>query len=86
MTPVARKWPRDVFSLGHVALPFSPDDPLYGRGDGVERRRIQIGALALRGERGVLSVPGGEMLRIRWNPFHAWQERRILEFVGLGPR
>ena len=23
-------WPRNVFSLSHVALPFPPDDPLYG--------------------------------------------------------
>ena len=35
MTPVSESelglaWPQDVYSLAHVALPFPPDDPLYG--------------------------------------------------------
>ncbi|MEM9018338.1 MAG: alpha/beta fold hydrolase, partial [Verrucomicrobiota bacterium] len=25
------EWPREIYSLSHVALPFSPDDPIYGR-------------------------------------------------------
>ena len=27
------RWPPDVYSLGHVALPFSPLDSLYGGPD-----------------------------------------------------
>ena len=27
---VAPRWPNDVISLSHVALPFRPDDPVYG--------------------------------------------------------
>jgi alpha-beta hydrolase superfamily lysophospholipase len=81
--PMGARWPDDVFSLSHVALPFPPDDPLYGRGDGKERDHIEIGLAAYRGERGVLAISATDMLRLKWNPFHAWQERYMLEFIGL---
>jgi alpha-beta hydrolase superfamily lysophospholipase len=86
VSPLGVAWPLDLFSLAHVALPFAPDDPLYGPGDGSEGPRVRIGGLALRGERGVLSVSADEMLRIRWNPFHEWMVGRMLEFTGLAPR
>ena len=38
---------------------------------------------AARGERGVLRISPGDMLRIRWNPFYSYLEGRVLEFVGL---
>ncbi len=81
--PMGTRWPDDVFSLSHVALPFPPDDPLYGRGDGEQRDHIEIGLAAYRGERGVLAVSATDMLRLKWNPFHAWQERYLLDFIGL---
>ena len=28
--PTGLDWPGDFFSLSHVALPISPDDPIYG--------------------------------------------------------
>jgi alpha-beta hydrolase superfamily lysophospholipase len=76
-------WPQGVFSLSHVALPFPPDDPLYGRVIDAGATHVQLGELALRGERGVLSISGDDMLRQTWNPFHAWMQRRLLEFVEL---
>ena len=42
-----------------------------------------LGEIALRGERGVLQIPSGDMLRQRWNPFHPYVEKRRLEFTGL---
>ena len=50
------EWPDQVFSLSHVALPFSIRDPLYGDG-GEESPGIHIGSVALRGEHGVLQIP-----------------------------
>ena len=47
-----------VFSLSHVAVPFPPDDPLYGyefRGD----HHVQLGRIAVRGENGVLGCRTG---------------------------
>jgi len=76
-------WPPDVFSLSHVALPFPPGDPLYGGRPDTPSPGIHLGDLALRGEHGVLHVSAAAMLRLRWNPFWAYQERRILEFLEL---
>ena len=76
-------WPKGVYSLSHVALPFSPNDPLYGGPDAGNSPGIKLGDLALRGERGVLQIPAAAMLRLRWNPFYPYMERRLLEFVRL---
>jgi len=76
-------WPSSVFSLSHVAVPFAPSDPLYGDGSGPPSPGIHLGTVALRGERGVLQVSASSMLRVLSNPFHAFAEQRMLEFLGL---
>ncbi|MCB1086568.1 MAG: alpha/beta fold hydrolase [Verrucomicrobiae bacterium] len=78
-------WPKGIYSLSHVSLPFSPNDPLYGNGESPDARRdYPLGNLALRGERGVLQVSAADQLRLRWNPFYGYLESRILAFVGIG--
>jgi len=79
-TDLALNWPENVYSLSHVALPFPPDDPLYGIEAVGSAARLQLGDLALRGERGVLQVPASEMLRLRSNPFYSLLEEKILAF------
>jgi hypothetical protein len=37
--------------------------------------------MALRGERGALRISAVDMLRLRWNPFYYYLEKRVLEFV-----
>jgi alpha-beta hydrolase superfamily lysophospholipase len=76
-------WPEGLYSLSHVALPFSPNDSLYGGPDAGNSPGIALGDMALRGERGVLQIPAAVMLRLRWNPFYPYMERRLLEFVRL---
>jgi alpha-beta hydrolase superfamily lysophospholipase len=76
-------WPREIYSVSHVALPTPYDDPLYGGDPEVESPGVQLGRLAYRGERDVLRVPPSAMLRLQWNPFYPWMEERILEFMGL---
>ena len=76
-------WPDGIYSLAHVALPFPPQDPLYGGHSKEKSPGIRLGDIALRGERGVLQIPASEMLRLRWNPFYPYVERRVLEFLGL---
>ena len=44
---------------------------------------IRVGNLALRGERGALRIPPGDMLRQRWNPFYPWLAIRIHGFCDL---
>jgi hypothetical protein len=72
-----------VFSVGHLALPFSPRDPLYGGPDAGPSPGVQLGNAALRGETGALRVSAKALLRIHWNPFHDYVEARILDFMGL---
>ena len=76
-------WPESVYSLSHVALPFPPDDPVYGGELAAPGPGIALGNLALRGERKVLQVPAADMLRLRYNPFFDYLEYRLLVFMGL---
>ncbi|MBZ0111027.1 MAG: alpha/beta hydrolase [Thermoanaerobaculia bacterium] len=87
--PLDLFWPSEVFSLSHVAIPFPPDDPVYGIG---EPGGFGIGSLAPRGEKSVLLIPPSLLVRLRYNPFFPYLERRLLEFVeplsaaaGTGP-
>ncbi len=82
--PLGLAWPDDVISLSHVDLPFPPDDPLYGRDPPEGSGRIFLGQLAIRGERGVLKVPGQWLLRLRHNPFYYYQAHRVLDWIKRG--
>jgi alpha-beta hydrolase superfamily lysophospholipase len=82
-TPLGMKWPRGIYSLSHVALPFPKSDQLYGRPSSADNSKLQLGNLDFRGERGVVQIPASAMLRLRWNPFYPYIEQRLLEFVQL---
>ncbi len=79
----AMAWPADVYSLSHVSLPFPPDDPTYGSDESVKSPGIRLGTVALRGEKNVLQVSSHDMLRLRYNPFYSYLERRTLAFMNL---
>jgi alpha-beta hydrolase superfamily lysophospholipase len=79
---LAAEWPRNVFSLSHVALPFPPDDPLYGYDAPRTGRHIQLGRIEVRGENGVLNVPGWMLTRQRSNPFHGYLVDRVERWFG----
>ena len=73
-------WPAGVFSLGHVAIPFPPDDPVYGltpAADGLPR--FALGAFPARGESGALLVPPGMLARLRSNPFFSVIRSKVEE-------
>ena len=76
------EWPRTVFSLSHVALPFPPDDPLYGYQAEPATGHVQLGSIEVRGENGVLTVPTWALTRQRSNPFHAYLLERIDGFLA----
>ena len=79
-------YPREVFSLSHVALPFPPSDGLYGNApDPAEDFGVNFGAMAARGEVGVLIVSMDSLTRISWNPFFSYVITRI-EQVIASPR
>ncbi len=78
--PLHLSWPRGVISLSHVALPFAPDDPLYGQGPPAEEDVLFLGQMAIQGERDLLKIPYSFLLRIRYNPFYVFLETRVLEW------
>ena len=79
--PLATSWPPAVYSLSHVAVPFSIHDPLYGGEPEGEGDVIHLGVLAPRGERGVLTVSPGQFLRITYNPFFPYLEERVAGWI-----
>jgi len=74
-------WPRDVISLSHVALPFPPDDPLYGQKIPQGKELVFLGDLAIRGEQGILKLPLEWMLRLRYNPFYSYLQESTLQWI-----
>ena len=73
-------WPNGVISLSHVALPFPPDDPLYGRRPPDNDDVLFLGEMAMQGERGLVKLPDDWLLRLRYNPFYKVVETRMLEW------
>jgi len=79
--PLPYQWSKGLYSLSHLALPISPNDPLYGNENAPKSPGIQLGHLAIYGETGVLQIASSSLLRQRWNPFHGYIKGRVLEFL-----
>jgi len=81
--PTGLRWPHETYSLSHVALPFRPDDPVYGATPPPAPWKFMfLGNVALYGERGVLSVSPGGFARLRYNPFFPYVETRLGEYLA----
>lgn len=82
-------WPSTLVSLGHVALPFPPDDPVYGFIPGSGHNGVpSIGSWLLRGENGAVTITLGSLTRLRSNPFWALIDEEVGTLVAadLGKR
>ena len=85
--PLALAWPAEMFSLSHVALPFTLEDELYGRtprpaaGD-----LLRLGILSPRGERAVLTVPVDTLMRVSANPFFPYLAERVTRWTDTATR
>jgi alpha-beta hydrolase superfamily lysophospholipase len=80
VSPLGLAWPADLFSLSHVALPFPVRDGLYGADpDPAEDFGVRLGAIAIRGERGVLVVGLESLSRVTSNPFFPYLLGRVAE-------
>ncbi|MFK8029580.1 MAG: alpha/beta hydrolase [Gammaproteobacteria bacterium] len=81
---LALSWPESIFSLSHVALPFSPADPVYGSASSDDSPgTFTLGSLQPRGERGILVVSTDNLMRLRYNPFIDYLLDRTSEFCEL---
>jgi alpha-beta hydrolase superfamily lysophospholipase len=79
ISPLGIKWPEGLYSLSHVALPFSETDILYGKNK--TNLGLNIGGTAPRGEKGILKIPVSEIMRLKWNPFYPYMEKKIIEKI-----
>lgn len=80
--PIGMRYPRDIYSLSHVALPFPTDDSLYGQHpDNIEEYGISLGALSIRGEVGALIGGMDSLARLTSNPFYAYLIHRVDEVI-----
>jgi hypothetical protein len=75
-------WPKNLFSLSHVAMPISKNDPLYGNINAPKSPGVTLGHLAMYGESSVLQISPSAILRQRWNPFYDYTQERIVDFLG----
>lgn len=81
-TPLGVPYRRDFFSLGHVALPFPLSDGLYGANpDPADVQGVALGALATRGENGVLGISPAALARVSSNPFFPWMLEQVDTFL-----
>jgi alpha-beta hydrolase superfamily lysophospholipase len=80
--PLELQWPVGVYSLSHVAVTFPPDDPLYGTGPVQPTGTLRFGNFYAKGEKGVLLLSDGDLIRMRYNPFFAYVKERVEEWIG----
>jgi hypothetical protein len=80
IAPLPLDWPPGVFSLAHVAVPFPPDDPVYGLTPADDDLPpFHLGSVPARGESGALIVPAEMLARLRCNPFFDVIRAKVIE-------
>jgi alpha-beta hydrolase superfamily lysophospholipase len=80
VTPLSLAWPKGIFSLSHVGVPFPPDDPVYGITPAEDAfPPFPLGAVSARGESGALVVPAALLARLRSNPFFDVIRSKVVE-------
>ena len=78
--PVDVSWPPGVVSLSHVAVPFAPDDPVYG--DHTDAGGFSLGTISMRAEPHALMIPSSLFVRCRHNPFYGFMEDRVIDWLS----
>jgi hypothetical protein len=74
---LTQSFPPNFYSLSHVALPFPPDDALYGYLPSPDDFGLRLGVVSPRGERGSLIVNADTLMRASCNPFFDYMMGRI---------
>jgi len=75
-------WPKDVFSLSHIAVPIPPTDPVYGTAAATAKSRLPLGSLTMRGEHGALLISDSLLIRQRHNPFYAFMADHVVSWLA----
>lgn len=77
--PIPYHWPRDIYALSHVSLPFPPNDPVYGLPG--KSNSFTLGKLEPRGEKNLLNTPVENLMRLRYNPFYEYLEQQTVNWI-----
>jgi hypothetical protein len=75
------EWPGELVSLSHIAVPFPPEDPIYGSTDGTVDSGLPLGTLSMRAEPSALMLSTALFVRSRYNPFYSFMEDRIVSWL-----
>ena len=76
ITPLGIPYPPNIISLSHIALPFPPDDPLYG---------LAQTPAPILGETDILTQRLDQFTRLTSNPFYSWLADRVLNALPKEP-
>ncbi|WP_028857125.1 alpha/beta hydrolase [Psychrilyobacter atlanticus] len=68
------KWSKNTFSLAHISLPISPENPLYGKD-------TFLGGGNIKGENGTAVIPANVSGRLRYNDFFNYVEKNITDKI-----
>ena len=79
-------WPRDVFSLSHIAVPIPPTDPIYGTAEATMKSGLPLGSFSMRGEHGALMIPDSMLVRQRHNPFFAFMAGHVVTWLDANAK
>ncbi len=82
-TDLGLSWPKQIYSLSHIAIVFPPDDALYGITPSTDTG-LHLGNIELKGERNLLKIPAGDLMRLRCNPFFDYMTERISKLILQG--
>jgi len=75
-------YPRQMYSLSHIAVPFPPSDGLYGSApDHNDAFGVQLGVVASRGEMGALIMSMDTLMRASDNPFYPFVKEKLTQAI-----
>ncbi len=75
------QWPAEFASLSHIAVPFPPDDPLYGTSQATAESGLSIGTFSMRAEPKALLLASSLFYRSRHNPFYGFTEDHLVSWL-----
>ena len=81
-TETDMSWPEGVVSLSHIAVPFPPEDPVYGTSEATAGSGFPLGSLSMRAEPNLLLISTSLFARCRHNPFYHFMEDRVVSWLS----
>ena len=75
-------WPAGVGSLSHLAVPWPPEDTIYGTQEATAASGLALGTLSLRAEPSAVLLSSSLFFRCRNNPFYHFMEDYVMNWLS----